>query len=233
MPVLFANPVIGEHAAIMHPEATQEKIIAGFHQDLCAFSYGVGVLKPLKIIAPSFQLGDINDPPSFMRFARHYVDGILAPIELPAILSASCNASQNELDKLLELDVQLSHEQAFKVFAKPSRILARSQLRQLRDLRGARILSRYHEAVMEGRAFAWHVLVYGLVLQTFSIPIRQGLVSYQWQVMQGFARAAANTFQWTQSEWQQVHSQIEQIPVPPLESLLRSSEVSISLQVLP
>jgi hypothetical protein len=40
--------------------------------------------------------------------------------------------------------------------------------------------------VDEGRAHAWHTLVYGLTLSVYSLPLRQGLISYAAQTTRGF-----------------------------------------------
>ena len=169
--------------------------------------------------APSFQFQKVTGTDSFIRFSKQYVRHLLIPVELPAIVTASTLVSQNALKELLVLDAQLEKEPLMKLFSQASRTLGRNQLRKLSGLRDVRLLSRYRSAVLENDAYGWHVLVYGAVLHLFSIPLRQGLDKYQWQVLTGFAHAACQSLQWSDSDWRKVMNAIENIPVTSLESL--------------
>ena len=55
--------------------------------------------------------------------------------------------------------------------------MGRTQLRRLRPLRD-RTLQRYLRAVEADEASGWHVVVFGILLATFSLPLRQGLAHY-------------------------------------------------------
>jgi hypothetical protein len=58
-------------------------------------------------------------------------------------------------------------------------------------LRDLRLLRRYESAVLRGQAYGWHTLVYGVVLAIYSLPLRQGLVGYANQTVNGFLRTGA------------------------------------------
>ncbi len=62
-------------------------------------------------------------------------------------------------------------------------------MNRLRALRDQRVIARYIEAIEAGRAHGWHPLVYGVYLAVFSLPLRQGLVNFGAQTLNGLARA--------------------------------------------
>ncbi len=190
-----------------------------FHQDLSILCHRLGEVVPGRVMAPSIRFEKVNDTDSFLRFSEQYVRYVLIPIELPAIVTASELASRNALHELYLLDKQLGSEPHIKMFEQASLALGRNQLRKLRGMRDVRLLSRYRSSVLEGNAHGWHMLVYGIVLHLFSIPIRQGLAKYQAQVLLGFGQSACQSLQWSQSEWSKVESVIQKMSLPSLESL--------------
>lgn len=200
------------------------KAMDGFHRDLSALCCRLGDDISLAKFSSDIHLEQVKDPASFLVFIRQYAEHILTPIELPAIVSASTLCSQNALRELLDLDAHLAQDPFMKVFAEASRTLGRNQLRKLRGLHDVRILSRYRNAVLDGKAFGWHLLVYGMVLHMFSIPLRQGLAKYQMQVLLGFGQAACQSLQWSEKEWLNVRHQLESFPTPSLEDLLPEQE---------
>ncbi len=195
-----------------------------FHQDLSMLCHRLGEVVPGRVMAPSMRFEKVKDTDSFLRFSEQYMRYVLIPIELPAIVTASEFASRNALHDLYLLDKQLGSEPHFKMFEQASLALGRNQLRKLRGMRDVRLLSRYRSSVLEGDAHGWHMLVYGIVLHLFSIPIRQGLAKYQTQVLLGFAQSACQSLQWSQSEWSEVEFVIQKMPLPSLESLSSRSQ---------
>jgi urease accessory protein UreF len=101
---------------------------------------------------------------------------------------------------LIAYDSQIAREPVLEPFARPSRRAGQNQLKRLRPLRDHRLLQRYLRAVEEGRADGWHTLVLGLTLSIYSLPIRQGLVLYERQTLQGFVLAAARSLHLTLRE---------------------------------
>ena len=195
-----------------------------FHHDLSMLCHRLGEVVPGRVMAPSMRFEKVKDTDSFLRFSEQYMRYALIPIELPAIVTASEFASRNALHELYLLDKQLGSEPHMKMFEQASLALGRNQLRKLRGMRDVRLLSRYRSSVLEGDAHGWHMLVYGIVLHLFSIPIRQGLAKYQTQVLLGFAQSACQSLQWSQSEWSEVEFVIQKMPLPSLESLSSRSQ---------
>ena len=89
----------------------------------------------------------------------------------------------------------MANETAFSIFAEASRRIGQTELMKLRPLRDERIIKRYLDAVDRREANAWHTLVYGLTLSLYSLPLRQGLLGYGYQVSRGFIYAAARPLQ--------------------------------------
>jgi urease accessory protein UreF len=94
---------------------------------------------------------------------------------------------------LLELDLQLAKNPAVESLQLASRHVGKRQLNRLRAMKDLRLVQRYREAVNEGKAFGWHTLVYGVVLSTYSLPLRQGLLHYGRQTLGGFIGTAARS----------------------------------------
>jgi urease accessory protein UreF len=204
----------------MNTAQAQLKAMDGFHRDLSALCCRLGNDASLTGLPGSIRLEQVTDSDSFLVFIRQYKEHILEPIELPAIASAMTLCSQNALRELLDLDAGLGKEPFMKVFAESSRTLGRNQLRKLRGLHDVRMLSRYRNAVLDGKAYGWHLLVYGMVLHMFSIPLRQGLAKYQTQVLLGFGQAACQSLSWSEKEWMKVRHQLESFSAPSLEGIL-------------
>jgi len=95
------------------------------------------------------------------------------------------------LRELIALDVELADQPLLKSFAAASRRVGRCQLQKLRPLRDQRMVQRYLQAVNGGTAYGWHTLVYGLTLEVYSLPSRQGLLGYAQQTTRGFIYSAA------------------------------------------
>jgi urease accessory protein UreF len=152
-------------------------------------------LAALGSISASLRLRPVQDLPSLRRFLRSYQAQILLRLELPAIQAARGHAARNELCELISLDRQLAEEAGLQTFAEASRRVGQGQLQKLRALRDLRLVQRYLQAVDSGVANGWHTLVYGLTLEIYSLPSRQGLLGYAQQVTRGFIYSAARRLQ--------------------------------------
>ena len=120
--------------------------------------------------------------------------------KLPAIESAHGHTGRNELRELVALDLELTGEPMLQEFARASQRVGRSQLRKLRPLRDQRMVQRYLQAVEGGLAHGWHTLVYGLTLEVYSLPLRQGLLGYAHQTTRGFIYSAARMLRLSERE---------------------------------
>jgi urease accessory protein UreF len=136
-------------------------------------------------------LPPVGDLPSLERFLRQYLQEISLPLELPAIQAAQAHASRNELRELIALDQELAEAPLLQPFAQASRRVGQAQLQKLRPLRDQRFVQRYLQAVDSGQANGWHTVVYGLTLELYSLPLRQGLLGYVQQTTRGFIYSAA------------------------------------------
>ncbi len=142
----------------------------------------------------------VTDLPSLRRFLAAYRDEILVPMELPAIRRAHDHASRQEVRELVAFDRELTAEPRLRHFAAASRAVGRSQLHRLLPMRDLRLVRRYWQAAEAGEAQAWHVLVYGVVLAVFALPLRPGLVNYGRQTLGGFIESAAGPLRLKESD---------------------------------
>jgi urease accessory protein UreF len=152
-------------------------------------------LVTLGAVSSLLQITPVYDLKSLRRFLQEYQSRILLAHELPAIQSAHKHAEHNELRELIAFDRQLEAEPALREFADASRRVGQAQLQKLRPLRDQRFVQRYLQAVDSGQANAWHVLVYGMTLAIYSLPVRQGLLGYAHQTTRGFIYSAAHTLE--------------------------------------
>jgi len=60
-------------------------------------------------------------------------------------------------------------------------------------LKGHRFLGRYGAALDAGETPGHNPVVYGIFLFVFSIPLREGLLNYCYQTIEGFSAAAASS----------------------------------------
>src|SRR5262249_52066168 len=148
-------------------------------------------LASLGSVCAFLSLRPIQDLRSFRRFLRSYQGEILLPFELPAIYAAFGHAEKNELRELVALDQHLGGQPVLQSFATASRRVGQTQLQKLRPLRDQRMIQRYLFTVDSGQAHGWHTLVYGLTLEVYSLPLRQGLLGYAHQTTRGFIYSAA------------------------------------------
>lgn len=158
--------------------------------------------------------GAVRDVPSLRGFLTWYRTELLAPVELPLIRRAFDQVGNYQIRELLELDRALRFEQRFQAFAEASRAVGRAQLWRLLPLRDQRPVRRYWQAVETGQAHGWHVLVYGLVLSIFSLPLRPALLSYCRQTLAGFVDTAGAALSLPRTECAQLWAD-ELALVPP------------------
>ncbi len=137
----------------------------------------------------------VRDLPGLRGFLTWYRTELLTPLELPMIRRAFDHVQRYEVRELLALDRLLTDDPRLARFATASRAVGQAQLWRLLPLRDQRAVRRYWRAVEAGEAAGWHVLVYGLVLSVFSLPLRPGLLSYSRQTLAGFVGSAGRTLQ--------------------------------------
>lgn len=171
----------------------------------------------------SLRLEPVHDAASLAAFLESYQERILFPVELPAIHAAHGHAAHHELRELIALDRRLSQEPVLDQFASASCRVGQGQLRRLRPLHDERMIRRYLQAVESGAAFGWHTLVYGLTLEIYSLPLRQGLLGYAQQCTRGFIYSAARALKLSEHQCRDLFDRLCS-PLPEaLEHLLREA----------
>ncbi|HTG45893.1 MAG TPA: urease accessory UreF family protein [Verrucomicrobiae bacterium] len=150
-------------------------------------------LTTLSPTACSHQLTKVHSLPALRDFLRAYSHDVLGPHEFRHIYEAFNFAGQSFTRELLALDLRVAAEPVLQGFKLASSHVGKRQLNRMRALKDLRTLQRYREAVNDGKAHGWHTLVYGVVLSTYSLPLRQGLLHYGRQTLRGFIYSAARS----------------------------------------
>ena len=192
--------------------------------DLSALAAQIGSADVLATLAgPVFPHGPIHSLAALREFLEGYRGKFLFAIELPAVCQAFGHASRYELRELLALDRHLAGSVLPRELANASQRVGRMQLKRLQPLRDQRLLQRYRQAIERREAHGWHTLVYGLALQVYSLPLRQGLVAYAQQTLATFLSAAARSLELTEAQRQEmlaemlgpVAGRVEDLLTPP------------------
>lgn len=179
-------------------------------------------LVSLHTLVEALALQPVASLPALRDFLLEYHARILMPHELPAIRSAYTHAASQHARELVALDWALSREPALGNFAPASRRVGLAQLQRLRPLRDERLVQRYLGAVTSGEAHGWHTLVYGVTLVVYSLPLRQGLLSYAQQTTRGFIQAAAPSLKLAEVRLQELFDELC-APLPAaVEALLQN-----------
>jgi len=166
---------------------------------------------------------DISSWNVFRKFISTYKTKVLYGHELGAIYRAYAHARANESRELVALDQELSGVQSLQPFAGASQRIGEAHLQALARLRGERVPGKYLVAVREQRAHGWHTLVYGLMLAVYSIPVRQGLVSYARHILQSYIRTAGHAFAAPAEERELLLETLSADLAPEVERVLRTS----------
>ncbi len=173
----------------------------------------------------SLELGSalvsVRSLPELRSFLENYSARFLIPNEFGAILRAWEHASRGELKELLALDHQLASTPGFAPFARASKAAGKHHLKCLRTLKDQRLVQRYLSALGQKKANGWHTVVYGIVLAVYSLPLRQGLLHYARQTLNGFILAASTKIACSGAQQLELLEHLEQ-PMPgAVQELLR------------
>jgi urease accessory protein UreF len=191
------------------------------HPDLLAERLG----SPASLVALAHEALPTAEPaidslPALRQFLDGYRAQLLVPREWPTILLAYRHAGRQETRELIALDHAFSLGRDWTAFAAASQRLGRLHLRALRPLRDQRLVHRYGLAVQRREAHGWHVVVYGMILALYSLPLRQGLLSYAWLTLNGFIQSAAPALKLAQPDGAQLLEDLYATLPAQLESLL-------------
>ena len=200
-----------------NPESTE--LLGDWHPLVQQLGSAEGLFA-LSTASHSLQLSSVDSVQSLIRFLEAYQSQILIPFELPAIQRAYRHASRNETRELIAFDQLLAGEPVLKPFANASRRVGQAQLKRLRPLRDHRLLQRYLRAADDGLAHGWHTLVYGLTLSVYSLPVLQGLTSYEKQTLLGFMHAVSRTLKLSENDCRTLLQQLSPSLPKPVEPIL-------------
>lgn len=178
-------------------------------------------LAALGSVSSLLRLAPVRDRATLRRFLRGYQSEILFPLELPAIQAAQGHTSRNELRELIARDQLLAQEPVLSPFAGASRRVGQAQLQKLRPLKDQRMVQRYLQAVEALEAHGWHTLVYGLTLEVYSLPSRQGLLGYAQQTTRGFIYSAARMLRFSERDCRELFEELCECLPAAVEDLLR------------
>src|SRR6185436_12355447 len=175
------------------------------------------------------QLTKIHSLPALRDFLRRYTLEVLGPHEFRHIYESHKFTNQNFTRELLALDAQVGRESILQEFQLASRHVGKRQLNRMRALKDLRTLQRYRDAVNEGKAYGWHTLVYGLVLSTYSIPLRQGLLHYEPQTLRGFVESAARSLDLADKDCLNLQLELNSELLPSIEKTLGANGHMVKL----
>jgi urease accessory protein UreF len=204
-----------------NPESTEQ--LGEWHPLAGQLGSAEGLIT-LSTASHSLQLNHVDSRESLLCFLEAYQSQILIPYELPAIQRAFRHASRNETRELVAFDQQLADESTLKPFARASRRVGQAQLKRLRPLRDHRLLQRYLRAVDETIAHGWHTLVYGVTLSVYSLPVIQGLNSYEKQTLLGFMHAVSRTLRLSEADCRDLLDRLSPSLPHPTEPILGEDE---------
>ena len=146
---------------------------------------------------------------SLKGFVTDYLGNVLEREEWPLICRAYELASRGQTRELIELDGECTARYARHSGAKASIRVGQRQLSKLRPMRDNRLVQRYLAAIESGHATGWHAIVYGITLAMFQLPLRQGLIHYAVQTLQGFIQPLAETPRLTEAHKESVLAHAE------------------------
>lgn len=188
-----------------HPETSE--LLGEWHPLVEQLGSTEGLVS-LSTASHSLRLKNITSTDTLLRFLEAYQAQILIPYELPAIQRAHRHACRNETRELVAFDAEVAGEVTLRPFANASRRVGQAQIKRLRPLRDHRLVQRYLRSVESGLAQGWHTLVYGVTLSVYSLPVFQGLVSYERQTLLGFIHAVSRFLRLSEIDCQNIIDQL-------------------------
>lgn len=200
-----------------NPESTE--LLGDWHPLVQQLGTTDGLIA-LSTASHSLQLSHVSSVASLLQFLEGYQAQVLIPHELPAIQRAYRHASRNETRELIAFDQAMAEEPILKAFQGASQRVGQAQIKRLRPLRDHRLLMRYLRAIEAGTAHGWHTLVYGVTLSVYSLPVLQGLASYEKQTLLGFMHAAARSLRLSENDCRALLVQLSPCLPRPLEGIL-------------
>jgi urease accessory protein UreF len=191
-----------------------------------AEALGAAELQELARIGAPVELQHVRNLAELRGFLQKYISHVLVRSELRTIYRAYQHATRGQVRELIALDTYLHGRTPLRGSGKASQFVGRAQLKKLRALRDQRLVQRYLKAVEQGEAEGWHTVVFGLVLALFSLPLRQGLLHYATQTLNGFIQSAKH-LDLRQSDCAALFSDIAAQLPKAIESIVKGESVEL------
>lgn len=160
----------------------------------------------------------IRDWTAFESVLERYASEVIVARDWPATVKAWDLARQGHSAELLEFDRQW-HPGDSSALSEASWRVGRRQLHRMRPLRDLRVVQRYLAAVDSGAARGWHPLVYGVFLDAYGVPLRQGLAHYAHQTAGGWVDSVLRVRDWSRAEGEASAARVCASLVPRMPSL--------------
>jgi urease accessory protein UreF len=186
-----------------------------------AFAEQLGGIEGLTELHLSVSPEQTDSVETLRQFLHKYSTEILTSCEVPAIFQAYNHASRFEFRELVALANRLSCDPVLQPFAAASQQIGSIQLRKLRPLRDQRLVQRFLGAVETGEAFGSHLVVYGIILFLYSLPLRQGLINYGQQTLKSFVSVASSPLKLSESDCELLVAAVTQSLPGAVDSVLR------------
>lgn len=200
--------------------------LGDWHPLMRQIAPGEGIAQPDPSASPRSN-APLVDAPSLYTFLLHYKDTVLLPFELPAVRQAYEHTVRHEMKELVALDRTLAQQEWLSAYGKDSRAAGRLHLERLEPLRDQRGVRRYMKAVNEGRANGWHLLVAGVALGLYSIPLRQGLLDYALHTFWNVAGQAAPEIGLTSDDCALLVNELSRDLPQRIQSLIPAAQLAI------
>jgi urease accessory protein UreF len=215
----------GARSHMLNPVNTDAtELLGDWHPLVQQLSSSEGLIA-LSTASHSLRLKNVSSVKTLRGFLEAYQSQILIPLELPAIQRGFLHACRNETRELIAFDQQLHLERPLQAFASASRRVGQSQLRRLRPLRDHRLLQRYLQAVEHHQAHGWHTIVFGVTLSVYSLPVLQGIVSYERQTLLGFIHAVAYSLRLSEGDCRSLVEELNPALPRQMDAVLTSEEI--------
>ena len=205
------------------------ELLGDFHPLLEQLGYAEGLVtfEMASVVLLKKKVGNIMSLKDFLSAA---VQRILFHGEFPAIREAYFHTKHNRTRELIQADNDLAANIRFKAFQIASKRIGQYLMKRLRPLRDQRIVQRYLTAVEQNTANGWHTMVYGITLEIYSLPLRQGLINFAHQSIKGFIYFASRRIQIPESEQSILLSNFLDQAVYEVDQLLKPDEIAGQVQ---
>lgn len=183
---------------------------SGFPTGGYAFSHGLEGLHAMGLVTDEVDVYD---------FVRTHIEETLAQQDLPAGCHTHRLAAANDLERLIDLDRQLSALKPVPAFRIASIRIGRQTLESALPLYPAPFALAYHDAVRRGAAPVHHAVAFAIVTHAAGIDATSAISAFGAAALNGYVAAAVRLGIIGQGAAQRIISRLE----PALASALHTA----------